>query len=235
MAAAPTPDMGGGGGGGGGAGRGGGGPPLGGRRSRRSERANGGHAAAAPALSSVNEVGSPPVLGGGGGGGGGGGRQSIDRTSGVSSCDGGGSQAGDSGSGSQAGDMSRGTVELPAGTDLHVERPPARELGAGFERTTETRRSRTSMGINGGFGLLSRWLGEGQRDAGLTRLELRLKHNGGRITAGTWTQIRLFVWRSLVQTQRASLQVARDVCIVSAAGCVLGFLFEGTYEKADPP
>lgn len=79
------------------------------------------------------------------------------------------------------------------------------------------------------FGFLDRWLGE---DAGQTRLERRLQESGGRITSSVFRQIPLFVWRSATQLERGSFTIVRDICIVCIAGCMLGFLFEGTYEKA---
>ena len=110
--------------------------------------------------------------------------------------------------------MSRGTVELPPAAS---DRPDRRSHSVGG-----TREGTSS------FGLLARWLGDG---TGQTRLERRLQENGGRITAGGWTQVLLFVWRSATQLERSSYAIVRDLFITGMAGLVLGFLFEGTMEK----
>ena len=82
-----------------------------------------------------------------------------------------------------------------------------------------------------GFGLLSRWLGNSNEN-GQTRLEQRLKESGGRVTVGLFRQVRLFVWRSALQLERSASVAVRDLMIICVAGTLLGFLFEGTYEKA---
>ena len=65
-----------------------------------------------------------------------------------------------------------------------------------------------------------------------TKFEMRLKQNGGRTTATWHKQLRIFLWRSSVQLQRNFLNLLRDVCLACIVGILLGFLYEGVYEKA---
>jgi hypothetical protein len=77
--------------------------------------------------------------------------------------------------------------------------------------------------------MLTSWL---RHAPGHSRLDARLKDNGGRRTVGVLRQVRLFTWRSATQLERASSVAVRDLAITCVSGLLLGFLFEGQYEKA---
>ena len=65
-----------------------------------------------------------------------------------------------------------------------------------------------------------------------TALDRRLHSNGGRVTAGFWTQLRVFTWRAARQLQRELGGALRNALIVCIGGVLLGFLFEGPFEAA---